>query len=138
MHIIEDLIPHRTPFLFADHIVEASKDEIIAIKSFDENEPWLTGSFKNSEHRFIPGMILVESMAQCGGAGIKLLGLTDGLFGLAGIETARFLKGASYGQEIKYVIKNVRVSSKLIKQAGVGYVNGEPVVEAAWLCVRLD
>ncbi len=135
---IGNLIPHKEPFKFADNIINASEAEIIATKVFDEKDFWLSGSFKESEYNFIPGTILVESMAQCGGAGIKYLGLTDGLFGLASIETAQFLGGAEFNQEVKYVIKNIRISDKLIKQSGIGYVNEMPVVSASWLCVRID
>lgn len=135
---IKDLLPHREPFLFVDNIIEASEVEIIATKVFTEEDAWLKGSFKNSDYTFVPGVILLESMAQSGGAGIRQLKLTGGLFGLASIESANFLNGAEFGKEIKYVIKNIRVSEKMVKQSGVGYMEGTPVVEATWLCIKID
>jgi 3-hydroxyacyl-[acyl-carrier-protein] dehydratase len=133
---IEQLIPHRTPFLFVDEILSVTKEEIVGIKTFNDSDTMLKGSFP--EFNFVPGVILIESMAQCGGAGIKILGIADGLFGLASIETARFLSGAAYNKPVKYVIKNIRVSDKLIKQSGIAYVAEIPVLEATWLCVKIE
>lgn len=132
---IEALLPHRSPFLFVDGIISASPEEIVAVKTFNEANAWLKGSFY--EFNFVPGTILIESMAQCGGAGIKAMGMADGLFGLAGIEHAEFLKGAEYNQEIRYVIKNLRIGDKIIKQSGIAYVNNEPVLTATWMCLKL-
>lgn len=134
---ISELIPHRPPFVFVDKVLSATQEEIIGIKTFDDaaNE-MLKGSFP--DFNFVPGMILIESMAQCGGAGIKLLGITDGLFGLISIENAVFLKGAEYGKEVKYVIKNIKAGSKIIKQSGVAYVEDQRVAEATWICARLE
>ncbi|CAM3376990.1 3-hydroxyacyl-ACP dehydratase FabZ family protein [Zobellia roscoffensis] len=96
----------------------------------------LTGSFP--DYDFIPGMILVESMAQCGGAGLKKAGLADGFFGLVSMTDVNFMKGVTYGEEIKYVIQNVRVSNRIIKQTGIAFAQNEPVAEATWVCARID
>ncbi len=133
---IEKLIPHRFPFLFVDRIISANEKEIIGIKSFDKSNHMLTGSFP--EFNFIPGTILMEAMAQCGGAGVKKAKLVEGLFGLATMENVTFLKGVSYNEEIKFVIKNIRVSNKLIKQSGIAYSKNEPIIEGTWLCARID
>lgn len=134
---IESLIPHRFPFLFVDEILSASAEEIIGVKTFSKTkDEMLTGSFPDSG--FIPGMILIESMAQCGGAGIKILGLADGLFGLVSMDGVKFFKGVSFEEEVKFVVKNIRVSERLIKQEGVAYSNDEPVAEATWICAKLD
>lgn len=134
---IESLIPHRFPFLFVDEILIANKEEIIGTKTFSKTtDEMLCGSFPESG--FIPGMILIESMAQCGGAGIKLLGLADGFFGLVSLDKVRFFKGVTYEIEVKYIVKNIRVSDRLIKQEGVAYVINEPVAEASWICAKLN
>lgn len=133
---IEKLIPHRFPFVFVDKIISANEKEIIGIKSFDHSNEIATDSFP--DYNFISGMILVESMAQCGGAGVKKAGLAEGLFGLASIDNVTFFKGVTYNEEIKYVIKNLRVSNRLIKQSGMAYAKNEPVFEATWLCARID
>lgn len=134
---IEKLIPHRFPFLFVDKIITADENEVVGFKSFDKSKnEMLTGSFPG--FNFIPGMILIESMAQCGGAGLKKAGLADGFFGLVSLENVIFLSGVPYDVEIKYVIKNIRVSNRLIKQSGIAYVRNKPVAEATWICARID
>lgn len=134
---IEELIPHRFPFLFVDDILSANESEIVGRHRFERKEGEVpTSNFTPFD--FVPGMILVESMAQCGGAGAKKAGTREGFFVLAGIEQATFLKGAPYGEEIRYVIKNLRVSSRIIKQAGAAYVGSELVAEATWTCARID
>lgn len=133
---IEKLLPHRSPFLFVDEIVSVTEEEIVGIKTFGEECIWLKGSFPG--HNFIPGTILIESMAQCGGAGMRLVTNTNGLFGLASIESAQFLKGAEFNQPIKYVIKNIRLSEKLVKQSGVAYLNDQPLLEVTWVCIRIN
>ena len=88
MKEIETLIPHRNPFLYIDEIISLSKDEIVGQSVFSDTNTFLKGSFCGTD--FVPGVILIEAMAQCGGAGIKKLGLADGLFGLANIENASY------------------------------------------------
>ena len=76
MSEVESLIPHRPPFLYLDRILTATEFEIIGIKTFSDSDQFLRGSFP--EFDFVPGMVLIESMAQCGGAGIKKLGQGSG------------------------------------------------------------
>jgi 3-hydroxyacyl-[acyl-carrier-protein] dehydratase len=133
---IEELIPHRKPFLFVDEIVSISSEEIVGFETFaDKENPVLKGSFPPD---VIPGTIVLESMAQCGGAGVRLLGVAEGVFALAHIETVQFLKSVHYNERIKYIIKNVRLSAKMVKQQGTAYVNDEVVLEASWLSIKID
>jgi len=132
---ITALLPHRDPFLFVDKIVSATNKEIVAVKSFNEKDEWLKGSFPGSG--FIPGMILVESMAQCGGAGIKILGIPEGVFVLTTIKHLQFFAGAQYNEEIKYVIQNLRISRSIIKQSGMAFMDGQSLMEATWMSVKV-
>lgn len=132
---ITDLLPHRDPFLFVDKIVSSTEIEIIATKVFSKKDAWLKGSFPDSG--FIPGMILVESMAQCGGAGIKLLGIADGIFALTSIDHVQFFSGGLYGKKIKYLIKNHRISSSIIKQSGIAMMGESKLMEASWMSVKV-
>ena len=63
---IKDLIPHRTPFLFVDkcQIIEPGKKGI-SERNFSENEYFFQGHFPNNP--IVPGVIIVEAMAQTGG-----------------------------------------------------------------------
>lgn len=133
---IETLIPHRNPFLYVDKIVSVSRDEIVGSMIFSDTNAFLRGSFP--AFNYVPGAILIEAMAQCGGAGIKKLGLADGLFGFANIENASFCKGVEYGQVFRMEIKNIKVSGKYLKQSGVGIVNDEVCISLVWTCVKFQ
>lgn len=132
---IENLIPHRAPFLFVDEITSFTSQTIVGLKTFDKEDSWLKGSFP--EFNFVPGTILIESMAQCGGAGVKLLGITDGLFGLVSIDDAEFFAAAKFTDQIKFVIQNVRLSEKIIKQSGTAYVGDVKILKATWMCLKI-
>ncbi|KIO54593.1 3-hydroxyacyl-ACP dehydratase FabZ family protein [Flavobacterium hibernum] len=133
---IENLIPHRTPFLFVDEIISFTNETIIGIKTFDERDIWLKGSVPKSE--YIPGTILIESMAQCGGAGVRLLGITNGIFGLVSIEDAEFFATAKFTDKIKFVIQNIRLGEKIIKQSGIAYIGDKKIIKATWMCVKIQ
>lgn len=99
MNKIETLIPHRYPFIFVNEILSANEKEVIGTKTFNkDSNKMLTGSFP--DYQYIPGMIIIESMTQCGGAGIKQAGLADGLFGLVGMNDVKFLKGVTFEKQI--------------------------------------
>lgn len=135
MNEIETLIPHRDPFLFVDEIETANENEIIGHKHYDESFEYFKGHFPHL--KIVPGMILVESMAQCGGAGVrKLRKSEDGIFVLASIESAQFLNAVEIGKTVRMKIKNIRLGSKVIKQQGTAYVDDKPVAEATWMCAR--
>ncbi len=134
---IEDLIPHRDPFLFVDAITSISREEIVAVKTFNDRENvLLKGSFPGLD--ILPGTIILESMAQCGGAGVRLLGIAEGVFALAHIEKAQFFEYVKYGDQVKYIIKNIRLSARMVKQHGKAYVGDTVVMEAAWLSIKID
>src|SRR6478735_4225381 len=127
MKEIETLIPQRAPFLYVDRLVSLSREEIVGVKTFSDADSILRGSFP--DFNYVPGVILIEAMAQCGGAGIKKLELADGLFGFAKIENANFYKGVEFEKVFRMVIKNIKIADKYIKQSGVGFVDDEPCLD---------
>ncbi len=133
--IIEELLPHRDPFLFVDRIERTDEQEITGYKLFKPTEFFFKGHFP--EYPVVPGVILVETMAQCGGAGVRSLGLLPGnaLFFLATIEKAKFRSQVRPGDEVKMVVENVRISPRMLKQRGKAYVGDILAAEADWMCI---
>lgn len=133
---IEDLIPHRKPFLFVDKIETATKERTVGYRTFTlESDEFFKGHFP--EYPIVPGVILLETMAQCGGAGVKTLGIyPDGtIFFLASVEKAKFRKEVRPGNEVRLEIENLRLSPRVMKQRGTAYVGEEVAAEGEWLCI---
>jgi 3-hydroxyacyl-[acyl-carrier-protein] dehydratase len=135
MSEIENLLPHRDPFLFVDEIIEATNEKITAKRVFTENEYFFKGHFPG--YPVVPGVILVETMAQSGGAGLRKLGAlkADGLFFFATVDKVKFRRQVRPGDELRCEIVNLRVSAKMIKQSGKAYVGEELAAEAEWMCL---
>ena len=130
---IKSLLPHRDPFLFVDRIEKADAEEIVAYRRFTAAEPFFKGHFP--QYAVVPGVILVETMAQCGGAGLRQATGGTGLFFLAAIEKAKFRRQVRPDEEVRCVVKNLRISKVMIRQSGKSYVGDELAAEAEWLCL---
>jgi 3-hydroxyacyl-[acyl-carrier-protein] dehydratase len=131
---IEEILPHRDPFLFVDEAMVAEDGTIQAKRLWKGDEFFFAGHFP--KYPVVPGVILVETMAQAGGIGAKLAGLAkDGLFFLAAVNNVKFRRQVRPGELFEMKVTNLRTSAKLIKQKGEGYVNGELAIEADWLCI---
>ena len=68
VYTLEDIkkrLPHRYPFLMVDKIISLDETTVVGIKNVTFDEPYFQGHFPNEP--IMPGVLLVESLAQCGG-----------------------------------------------------------------------
>ena len=129
---IKNYIPHREPFLFVDEVVELIPEKsITANVTFSEDNFFFKGHFPGNP--VVPGVIIVEAMAQAGGVLIyksyedKLLGLTPAL---VGINNVKFKAPTLPGDKLR--IETILVKSKLniFKLSAKAFNNDKLVVQA--------
>jgi 3-hydroxyacyl-[acyl-carrier-protein] dehydratase len=131
---IQSLIPHRDPFLFVDRIVSADPTRIVGERTFPADAWFFRGHFPG--YPVVPGVLLIETMAQCGGAGLVHCGaMQNKVFLLASVDKAKFRRQVRPGELIRMEIEILRMSPRVVKQRGTASVDGEVAAEAEWLCV---
>ena len=134
MKPITTLIPHREPFLFVDRLLSADAKKFTGERTFPETEWFFKGHFPGQP--VVPGVLLVECMAQCGGAGMVQIGVFENqVFFLISVDGVKFRRPVRPGETLRMEIENVKVSQRLVKQRGCGWVGDELAVEAEWICV---
>ena len=118
------LLPHRYPFALVDRVIEHIPGEkAVAIKNITINEPQFQGHFP--ERPLMPGVLIVESMAQVGGLIVtQMPDLPSGLFVFAGIDNVKFRRPVVPGDQL---IITCQLLS--IKRKRFGKVKGEAHVE---------
>ena len=123
------LLPHRYPFALVDRVIEHIPGEkAVAIKNITINEPQFQGHFP--ERPLMPGVLIVESMAQVGGLIVtQMPDLPSGLFVFAGIDNVKFRRPVVPGDQL--IITCELLS---IKRKRFGKVKGEAHVEGKLVC----
>ena len=123
------LLPHRYPFALVDKVIEyVPGEKAVAIKNITINEPQFQGHFP--ERPLMPGVLIVESMAQVGGLIVtQMPDLPSGLFVFAGIDNVKFRRPVVPGDQL---IITCQLLS--IKRKRFGKVKGEAHVEGKLVC----
>jgi 3-hydroxyacyl-[acyl-carrier-protein] dehydratase len=138
IHEILDHLPHRYPFILIDRVISMELgNEIVALKNVTINEPFFPGHFPY--HPVMPGVLIVEAMAQAAAIlSFKTMGVKpsdDSVYYFAGIDSARFKRPVSPGDQIVFNVKIDRILKGIWKYSGVASVDGQVVAEAQMMCI---
>lgn len=131
---IQEILPHRYPFLLVDRIIEIEDERIVGIKNVTFNEPYFPGHFP--DFPVMPGVLIVEAMAQVAGI-LVLKSIPDRhtkLVLLASVEEAKFRRPVRPGDQLRIEMRMIRRKSTVVKMSGAVTVDGVVVAEAILMC----
>ncbi len=135
---IMELIPHRYPFLLVDRVLDYEKSQWIkAIKNVTFNEPQFGGHFPN--HPVMPGVMIVEAMAQAAGVLTQLSrdGLAnDALFYLVKVDNAKFSQIVVPGDQLEFECRIKKIIKNMTMYQCKATVAGKVVAKADLLCAE--
>jgi beta-hydroxyacyl-ACP dehydratase FabZ len=129
INTIQKILPHRYPFLLVDRIIEVAEGKVVGIKNVTINEPFFQGHFPG--HPIMPGVLIIEAMAQVGGVGALTMKTNIGkLAYFLSIDSARFRKPVVPGDVLRIEVDLLKAKLNIMKTHGVAKVDGETVAEA--------
>jgi 3-hydroxyacyl-[acyl-carrier-protein] dehydratase len=136
---IQNLLPHRYPFLLIDRVIAFERDKrVVAHKNVTINEPFFQGHFPG--HPVMPGVLVVEALAQTGGMLYQLSNCTGGgadkIFYLVKIDNAKFTRMVVPGDRLELEVEIKRRIRNMAQYAGVARVDGKQVACAEFLCAE--
>jgi len=134
------ILPHRYPFVMVDRVTELTKFEsALGHKMVSSNEPWCQGHFPG--HPVMPGVLIVEALAQLGG----ILAYASDPFDPAhklmyflGIDKAKFRHPATPGDRLDLRVKVLHQRTNVWKFSGEARVGETLCAEAELLASTVD
>lgn len=126
---IMEIIPHRPPFLLIDRIEEMVEGEkVVAIKNVTMNEPFFQGHFPGKP--VMPGVLIIEAMAQAGAVAILSLEDYKGKTALFGaIDKAKFRKQVVPGDTLRLEVSIIKLKKNAGIGKGIAYVGDKKAAE---------
>lgn len=126
---IQEIIPHRYPFLLVDRIVDLVEGvSAVGIKNVTANEPFFQGHFPN--YPVMPGVLIVEALAQVGAVVLLKMPANQGKIALfAGIDGFRFRKQVFPGDTLRLEVQLTKMRGPVGKGSAVASVDGDVVAE---------
>lgn len=136
---IQEILPHRYPFLLVDKIVELEpRVRIVGIKQVTANEPFFSGHFPGAP--VMPGVLQIEALAQVG-AILALREFEDRekkIPFFTGIENAKFRRPVVPGDTLMLEVVALRIGSRVQKMRGTASVDGQLATECEIMSVIAD
>ncbi|WP_300616542.1 3-hydroxyacyl-ACP dehydratase FabZ [Dokdonella sp.] len=137
---ITALLPHRYPFLLIDRVVELEPNRsVVALKNVTFNEPFFQGHFPG--HPVMPGVLLIEAMAQAAGTLIMLSESREPgqsvVFYLVKVDKARFNRVVVPGDQLRLEVEHKRRLRNMSQFVGRALVDGKAAAEAEFLCAEV-
>jgi 3-hydroxyacyl-[acyl-carrier-protein] dehydratase len=122
---IEEILPHRDPFLLLDEVVELEPGvRVVARKKVRDDEWYLAGHFPGRP--IMPGVLIVEAMAQTGAVAVLADEMNRGKLALfAGIDDVRFKRIVGPGDELELTCELERVRGPVGRGKATATVDGE-------------
>lgn len=133
---IQKALPHRYPFLLIDRVLELDEKRVVAIKNVTVNEAFFQGHFPG--HPIMPGVLVIEAMAQAGGMIFLHGGDGKKILYLAGVDKAKFRKPVLPGDQIRFEVEVIVLKSRVGKIAGKAIIDGKIAVQAELTCAIVD
>lgn len=128
---LERYLPHRDPFLFVDDVTVLRGGQLfVGHRVFRDGDFFFAGHFPGNP--VVPGVILLEAMAQCGGAGLVKAGtFPEGSgFALMSFERARFHRPVRPGEQVDFDIEVEKTRRSVVRLGMRCSVDGELAAEA--------
>lgn len=127
---IATILPHAYPFLLVDRItaLDLDKDQIVGQKCVTMNENFFTGHFPGAP--IMPGVLILEAMAQTGGILIHKKGYDDKIAVLMTVTGAKFRRPVVPGDVLEMHIEGIHFTARGGKVNACGMVDGKKVAEA--------
>jgi 3-hydroxyacyl-[acyl-carrier-protein] dehydratase len=135
---IQKILPHRYPFLLIDKIIELEVNKFArGIKNVTINEPFFGGHFPG--HPIMPGVLIVEAMAQVGGIlAFKSSGVEGKVLYFMGIDKARFRRPVLPGDTLDIKVNVKKTRGKIWVLSGTASVDGKVAAEAELMATVAD
>jgi len=126
---IKEILPHRYPFLLVDKISELEPGKrVVGYKNVTANEEYFQGHFP--EYPVMPGVLVIEALAQTGAVGVLSLDEYKGkLLLFAGIDKVRIRRQVVPGDQLRLEIDVTKLRGKIGKCQAKAFVGEELAVE---------